>query len=210
MTPGRTAHSEGLNEESMGHIFDPANALRLEREERHKLLQPSRTLARFGMGSGMTIVDVGAGTGFFTRAAAALVGPDGRVHAVDVSSAMLGHLRDFGVPPNVSLSVSEPLHVPLPDASADVVLAAFVVHEAPDRRAFLDELLRLLKPGGRVLVLEWKRQEEEQGPPMADRIDETELDRLLDGRWILDSGDLTSSHYYRMFQPRTWTGNSPS
>ena len=187
----------------MAHIFDPSNALRLERDERRELLRPSHTLARFGVARGMTVVDVGAGTGFFTRAASELVGPEGRVHAVDVSETMLGHLRDLGVPPNVSLSTSEPLRVPLPAGTADIVLAAFVVHEAPDRHAFLDELVRLLKPGGRILVFDWKRQEEEHGPPMAERLEESDLDRMLDGRWILDSGDLNSSHYYRIFQPRS-------
>ena len=186
----------------MAHIFDPLNALRLEREERHQLLRPSQTLARLGVARGMTVVDVGAGTGFFTRAASGLVGPEGRVHAVDVSDTMLDHLRELGVPPNVSVSACEPLRVPLPAGTADVVLAAFVVHEAPDRRAFLDELARLLKPGGRVLVLEWKRQDEEHGPPMAERLDEADLDRMLDGRRIVDGGDLNSSHYYRIFQPR--------
>jgi ubiquinone/menaquinone biosynthesis C-methylase UbiE len=187
----------------VAHIFDPSNALRLERDERRELLRPSHTLARFGVARGMTVVDVGAGTGFFTRAASELVGPEGRVHAVDVSETMLGHLRDLGVPPNVSLSTSEPLRVPLPTGTADIVLAAFVVHEAPDRHAFLDELVRLLKPGGRILVFDWKRLEEEHGPPMAERLEESDLDRMLDGRWILDSGDLNSSHYYRIFQPRS-------
>jgi ubiquinone/menaquinone biosynthesis C-methylase UbiE len=185
------------------HVFDPANALRLERDERRELLQPLRTLARFGLARAMTVVDVGAGTGFFTRAASELVGPEGHVHAVDVSAAMLDHLRDLGVPPNVSVSSCEPLRVPLPAGTADIVLAAFVVHEAPDRRVFLEELVRLLKPGGRVLLFDWKRQEEEHGPPMAERLDEADLDRMLDGRWILDSGDLNSSHYYRIFQPRS-------
>jgi ubiquinone/menaquinone biosynthesis C-methylase UbiE len=187
----------------MAHTFDPSNALRLEREERHAMLQPSHTLARFGVSRGMTVVDVGAGTGFFTRAAAELVGPDGHVHAMDVSEAMLGHLRDLGAPPNVSLSLSGPHSVPLPSAIANVVLAAFVVHEAPDRKAFIRELIRLLKPEGKVLVFDWKRQQEEHGPPMAERLDELELDRLLDGLWIIDSGDLNSSHYYRVFQPRS-------
>lgn len=186
----------------MGHIFDPANALRLERDERHELLQPGHTLARFGVTGGMTVVDVGAGTGFFTRAAARLVGPEGLVYAVDVSQTMLDHHRDLGVPANVRLSLSEPLRVGLPPATADIVLAAFVLHEAPDRAAFLRELTRLVKPAGRVLVFEWKRQEEEQGPPLADRLDAADLDRMLDGLPLIDGGDLNPSHYYRIFQPR--------
>ena len=65
------------------HRFSPERADRLETPERYALLQPRETLLRFGLGAGMTIVDVGAGTGFFTRPAAEIVGPAGRAVAVN-------------------------------------------------------------------------------------------------------------------------------
>lgn len=182
------------------HQFSPDNAARLERQERHDLLRPVDTLKVYGVAEGMTVVDVGAGTGFFARAAAGLVGPSGRVYAADISEQMLGHFRTFGVPGNVTLLQSDPLHIPLHDGVADMVLAAFVVHEAPDRSAFIRELMRLAKPGGTVLVLEWIRQEEEHGPPMEERLAESDLDADLARYRVLQAGRLNQSHYVRFLE----------
>ncbi len=182
------------------HKFSPDRAERLERPERYSLLPPLEILLRFGAGEGMTIIDVGAGTGFFTRAAAQIVGPAGEVVAADISEEMLGFLRETDLPENVRPVHSREYSVPLPDRTGDMVLAAFVVHEASDRARFLAELKRLLKPGGRLLIIEWKKQEEEHGPPQGERLDEKDLDASLEVFRIVGKGPLNASHYYRVVE----------
>ena len=119
------------------HTFDPGNADRLERPERYELLRPVDTLRQFGLGPSMTCVDAGAGTGFFARAAADVVGPSGRVYAVDSSGEMLDIMRGLGLPPQVRTLQSQAYAIPLADGAADMALAAFVVHEVPDRKRFI-------------------------------------------------------------------------
>ncbi len=148
----------------------------------------------------MTIIDVGAGTGFFARAAADIVGATGEVIAADISEEMLASMRETGLPGNVHPVRSEEYSVPVPDGKGDMVLAAFVVHEAPDRARFLAELKRLLKPGGKLLIIEWKKQEEEQGPPRGERLDEPDLDASLAIYRTVEKGSLNASHYYRVVE----------
>jgi ubiquinone/menaquinone biosynthesis C-methylase UbiE len=183
------------------HRFNPDNAVRLEMPERYALISPAETLRRFGVTEGMTVVDVGAGTGFFSRAASSLVGVHGRVIAADMSADMLTKLRSLGQPENLLTVLSREYSISLPDGVADVVVAAFVLHEIPDRTRFLHELRRLLNAAGRIIIIEWKKQPEAQGPPEHERLAQEDLDAEVGGFRITDGGTLNPSHYYRIIRP---------
>ncbi len=178
------------------HKFSPSNADRLESEQRYKLLPPRETLKRFGLGKGMTFVDVGAGTGYFTREAAKIVGSKGMAYAVEMSKEMAEHLREKGVPENVQVIRSEEYRIPLDDSISDLTWLAFVVHENSEVRRFVREAKRVTKDGGRVVILEWKKQEEEHGPPMDERLSQHDLKKALSGFAIVEEGSLNRSHYY--------------
>jgi ubiquinone/menaquinone biosynthesis C-methylase UbiE len=106
---------------------------------------------------GQVAVDVGCGIGYFTLPLATLVGPSGRVIAVDLQAAMLEGLRRravlAGVASRIQLHQATPGGLGLAEP-ADFVLAFWMVHEVPDRPRFLGELAGLLRPGGRLLVAE--------------------------------------------------------
>lgn len=184
------------------HKFDPEHARRLERPERHQLLKPLATLQRFGVRTGMTVADLGAGTGFFARSAAELVGTTGRVYAVDMAPDMLAFMKSAGIPPQVHPVLSEEYRVPLPAGIADVVFIAFTVHETPDVPRFLAEAARLTAPGGRIVILEWKKQQEELGPEMEERLAEEELLLQIAPLYpVLDRGALNGSVYFVLVRP---------
>jgi len=179
------------------HKFHPDNAIRLERAERYQLIPPRETLQRFGVKQGMTVVDIGAGTGFFARAAAELTGPSGHVYAADMAPAMVDHLQANGVPGHVTAVLSGEYTVPLSDGVADLTLMAFVVHETPDIARFVAEAARVTKKGGSIVILEWTRQNEEHGPDERERLDEQELLETLSPRYrVRDHGTLNASHYF--------------
>jgi ubiquinone/menaquinone biosynthesis C-methylase UbiE len=115
---------------------------------------------------------------------------------------LIEYVRQRGIPPNVALLHCSEYSIPLPDRSADFALLAFVLHENAEKDRFLNEIFRVLAPGGRMLILEWKRQVEEHGPPPGERLGETELDHLLSRFMLLEGGSLNSSHYYRLIQKR--------
>ena len=141
------------------HKFDPANAARLERAERYQLLPPEETLRRLGLRPGMRFLDVGAGTGFFSRAAVAIVGPAGRVIAAEMSPLMIDLLQTNGVAENMEVLHCGEYSIPLPEASIDMALLAFVLHENVEGRRLLEEVYRTLKRGGilaRAVSLIWR------------------------------------------------------
>lgn len=178
------------------HKFPPEHIARLENEARYKLLQPDALLKRFGVVPGMVVADIGAGSGFFSRAASRLVGTSGHVYAVDTSEEMLEHLKRKGTSPNTTVLKSEESRIPLDDAVADVVLLAFVLHEATHPHLFLEEVARIMKRTGTLLVVEWTKQVEEHGPPMEERLGISEAMKLLTGFRLTEFNSLNLSHYF--------------
>jgi len=178
------------------HKFSPENWLRLENEDRRKLLPPEETLKRFGLKDGMTFVDVGAGTGYFSREAANIVGRSGKVFAVEMSPELIQFLQGRGVPPAVEVIRSEEYSIPLQDSVSDLTWLAFVTHETPDIRRFLNEAARVTRNGGKVVIVEWKKQVEERGPEMKERLDQADLRTQLREFELTGEGSLNPSHYY--------------
>jgi ubiquinone/menaquinone biosynthesis C-methylase UbiE len=105
----------------------------------------------------MTVLDFGSGPGFFTIALAEMVGASGRVIAADLQDGMLrrleAKLERSGLDKRVSLHKCAAGRIGLAE-SVDFVVAFYVVHEVPDRAGLFQELSSIVKPDGRVLVVE--------------------------------------------------------
>ena len=106
---------------------------------------------------GSTVIDIGPGMGYFTIPLARLVGPTGRVIAVDVQAKMLEALARRARRSGVSERIQ--LHLASPDSlgnhpKVDFVLAFWMVHEVPNQRAFFREIFGFLKPQGLFLLVE--------------------------------------------------------
>jgi len=108
---------------------------------------------------GLHVLDVASGTGDLALAFAKRVGPQGRVVMSDINSQMLtrgrNRLIDQGCP--VESVVCDAEHLPFPDASFDRVTVAFGLRNMTDKQAALREMARVLKPGGKCLVLEFSK-----------------------------------------------------
>ena len=106
---------------------------------------------------GAIVLDIGCGMGFFTLAMAAMVGDGGRVFALDIQEEMLARLRRRasrkGLSHRITPILCEANHLSV-DAQADFGLAFWMVHEVPDPRAFFMQVQGLLKPNGRLLLVE--------------------------------------------------------
>lgn len=164
-----------------GHKFDAAHRAYLDSDERRSYLEPDAILGAFGVGPGCILADVGAGTGFFSIPASKRVGPSGRVYALDVQTPMLDDLREKVTTEgltNIRILQSQEDRIPLPQASVDVAFLACVLHEL-DGPGTLRECGRILKPTGCLAIVDWKKIEQDIGPPFKHRLDEGQARAFL-------------------------------
>ena len=115
-----------------------------------------RALSAAGLQSGMQVIDVGTGTGLVAREAARLVGPQGSVLGVDPSAEMLANARTMA---GVHLAPGRAESIPAPDASADFLCMGYALRHISDLSVAFHEFERVLRPGGRLCLLEITRPE---------------------------------------------------
>lgn len=126
---------------------------------RRAFQDPARILTPY-VRPGMTVLEPGPGMGFFTLELARLVGPSGRVVAIDIQSRMLDGLRrraaKAGVADRVTTRLAQPDSLSVNDLAgqADFVFAFAVVHELPSARTFFADAAASLRPGGALLLAE--------------------------------------------------------
>jgi ubiquinone/menaquinone biosynthesis C-methylase UbiE len=118
--------------------------------------KPKRLLSRY-VSAGMIVFDLGAGTGFFTRRLARLVGPNGKVIAVDLQQSLLDRLvakvHQSGLAGRVVAVLAHGDDLELAGA-ADFILAFWMLHEVQEPRRVLEQVYDHLKPGGKFLLIE--------------------------------------------------------
>ncbi len=111
---------------------------------------------------GSTVVDLGAGVGYFTWRLAEAVGPKGKVIAVDIQPGMIERLErnlaDRGIT-NVEQVLGMEADPKLPPNSADLVLLVDVYHEIQEPELTMDAVRRALKPDGRLVVIEYRKED---------------------------------------------------
>jgi demethylmenaquinone methyltransferase / 2-methoxy-6-polyprenyl-1,4-benzoquinol methylase len=117
------------------------------------------TIAVSGARAGQQVLDIAAGTGDLTRAFARAVGPTGTVVHTDINEAMLRTGRDRLIDEGLSLPtvICDAEKLPFPDARFDIVSVAFGLRNMTHKDQALAEMNRVLKPGGRLLVLEFSK-----------------------------------------------------
>jgi predicted methyltransferase len=123
-----------------------------------------------GIGAGMTVADVGAGSGYHTVRLARIVGPAGRVIAQDVMPRYLAGLaRQVRARKltNVTLGLGEPHDPRLPVDSADIALLVHMYHEVAQPYAFLYNLVPALRPGAKVAIVDLDKPIAQHGTPPA-------------------------------------------
>ncbi|HEX3396623.1 MAG TPA: class I SAM-dependent methyltransferase [Steroidobacteraceae bacterium] len=116
-----------------------------------------RALGRAGLRAGMKVLDIGVGTGLTARQAALLVGATGQVTGIDPSSGMIQRAR---VPAGVDLLVGSAEAIPAAAESADFLCMGYALRHIADMSAAFLEFMRVLKPGGRICLMEITRPED--------------------------------------------------
>ncbi|MDQ3188003.1 MAG: methyltransferase domain-containing protein [Pseudomonadota bacterium] len=146
----------------IAHVMGWQGAAWLERDERQREERSDVLLRILAPPAGAVVADVGAGTGYYARRIADLVGPTGKVYAVDVQPEMvemlktLSNQRGFGIVIPVLGAVDD---VKLPASSIDLAIMVDVYHELEFPFEVLQSVVRALKPDGRVVFVEYRAED---------------------------------------------------
>mgnify|MGYP001825581123 CR=1 FL=1 len=123
-----------------------------------------RTVEQANVRKGHVVLDLAGGTGDLAKEFARLVGPQGHVVLADINAEMLRHGRDrlvdAGVAGNLSIAQADAQNLPFADNTFDRITIAFGLRNVTDKDAALRSMFRVLKPGGKLLVLEFSKPDD--------------------------------------------------
>jgi ubiquinone/menaquinone biosynthesis C-methylase UbiE len=134
----------------------------LVRPERIQEEEPDRMLAALDIQKGAVVADVGAGVGYHVWRLAEIVGPTGKVIAEDIQEGMIQLLRkniESRKVRNVEIILGTPTDPKLPSSSVDLVLMVDVYHEFSDPVTMMRHIKNSLRPGGRVVLVEFRKED---------------------------------------------------
>jgi ubiquinone/menaquinone biosynthesis C-methylase UbiE len=154
--------------------FDPKKLEVLNDPERLKILNPDLIWETVSVRNPGVLVDIGAGTGFFAVPFSRKL-KGGKVYACDVSETMLEWMEKNL--PQETKGIVIPLKmkessVPLSNCIADLVYMINLHHELEEPERVVREAFRLLKHGGKLMIIDWKKEEMPEGPPLSIRVTE--------------------------------------
>jgi ubiquinone/menaquinone biosynthesis C-methylase UbiE len=131
---------------------------------------------------------LGCGTGYFTLPASQII-KNGLIYAIDIQTEMLETLHKKlkkRSTNNIHLVRSELHKLPIKCESLDIALLINALHELQDKQSILEEICRILKDNGKILVVDWKKEatQEKFGPPLQERISMIQAQRILENKYF--------------------------
>jgi len=143
----------------------------LEDPSRDEWQKPHDVVMALNLKPTDSVADIGAGSGYFARRFALHAG---RVYAVDIDEKLLGLVR-AKAPANLETIVAAPDDPHLPPRSIDMVFFCDVLHHIENRPAYYAKLARALKPGGRIVVIDFYKKDLPVGPPPSMKLADQEV-----------------------------------
>jgi SAM-dependent methyltransferase len=150
------------------------------------LIDQARFFAEMNLKPGSTLLDLGCGPGFYTLAAADIIGPQGAIYAIDLWGEGIARLKEQAAARGYrqirAVVADASKELPIKAGRVDVCLMATVLHdlvEAGTARGALTQVARVLKPGGVLAIVEFKKIEGPPGPPLKIRLAPEEVERLV-------------------------------
>jgi ubiquinone/menaquinone biosynthesis C-methylase UbiE len=151
-----------------------------------ELLDVDRVFQNLSLTPSTVFLDLGSGNGNYTLAAAKSIGPGGIVYAVDAWQGGLEELKERaaseGLLNIITMYANLNEHIPLEDATVDVCFMATVLHDLlreSSGKTALAEIARVLRPAGRLFIIEFKKIEDGPGPPIEVRLSPEETEEIV-------------------------------
>ena len=172
----------------------------LEDPSRDEWQKPHEVVMALDLKSTDAIADIGAGTGYFARRFALHAG---KVYAVDIDEKLLA-IAGRDAPANLTTVLAAPDDPRLPERSVDIVFFCDVLHHIENRASYYRKLARILKPGGRIVVIDFYEKSLPVGPPPSMKLSsEKVIAELRDAGFALVKRlDTLPYQYYLFFENR--------
>ena len=171
----------------MAHKFNPEHLEKLRDPGRLVDLNPEIMWQKLDLAQTEVLVDVGAGVGIFAEQFADRM-ENGKIYACDIAPQMIDFMNNqLGAEYKqkiIPLQTGE-WAIDLPNATADLVYAICLYHELADTNRSLGEFDRLLKPGAKLMVVDWKKRSTPHGPPVTHRVAATETKAQVEAAGFL-------------------------
>jgi ubiquinone/menaquinone biosynthesis C-methylase UbiE len=165
--------------------------------------EPRENVLQLGLREGMKVGDFGAGSGHYARAAAAIVDYDGKVYAIDVQENILKHLKlnthaaHHSIIDTVWGDIEKLGGTHLRDASLDAVILANTLFQIENRSGLLSEIQRVLKSGGKLMVIDWAGSYGGMGPAPEHVVTEHDAEALfINGGFHKTKSFRAGPHHY--------------
>jgi ubiquinone/menaquinone biosynthesis C-methylase UbiE len=146
----------------------------LEDPGRDEWQRPDVVVDRLDLRQGDEVADIGAGSGYFTVRLARVVGPQGKVYAVDIDQKLLDYINARAEKEhldNIQTILADPKDPNLGSASVDMIFICDTLHHIEHRNAYYQLLLRALRPSGRLVNIDFQKRSLPVGPPVEMKID---------------------------------------
>lgn len=173
-------------------------------------LDPEKIVDKFGITEGMQIADFGCGAGYFTILMAQKTGPKGKVYALDIQETALDNVRAKARVNNINNieTVRTNLEIlgssSLESGSQDSVMLHNVLFQSKKKLEIFREANRILKPGGKIIVVEWAKGAGGFGPPDDLRLDASEIKNIAAKESLfLESGLETGQFHFGLIFSKT-------
>jgi ubiquinone/menaquinone biosynthesis C-methylase UbiE len=166
-------------------------------------LNSRNTLIKAGFKDGMTLCDIGAGTGIFSFAAAEISSND--IYALEISDNMIELLKKRmveGHTKNLNIKKVNSDILPLDNNSCDMAIMVTVLHEIEKKELMLNEIKRILKDKGKLVIIEFHKRKTPMGPPVDHRISDRYVEEICNsiGLKIIDEFSLGDNLYSIIFE----------
>ncbi len=201
--------SDETDDATARHPFDEIDkwVARFDDPTRDEWQKPDEVVAALKLSPGMTVADLGAGTGYFNRRLSEAVGPEGKVLAVDIEPAMVKHMQERAEQektPNVTPILARPADPKLPMGGVDLVLIVDTYHHFDDRLQYFQRLKRAMKPGGRLAIIDFHKRELPVGPDPDHKLEREQVVAEMEAAgWRLErEPDFLPYQYFLIFEPR--------
>jgi ubiquinone/menaquinone biosynthesis C-methylase UbiE len=168
-------------------------------ENRRKWQDPKKILEDIGLRKGLTFMDIGCGNGYFIFPASEIVGITGKVYGLDINQQSIKNIKQKAQKEelkNIILKSGKAEDFIFCENCADIVFFSIVLHDFENPIKVLTNAMKMLKSSGKLINLDWKKEQMDIGPPFSIRFSKETAIRLIEKTNFKVEGIRMNTHHY--------------